>query len=132
MKDIFICGSISEDRATTGTFCPDCIPEDLAKNLGEFWVDTWRLGDGGFTSVPVCQVCNRLIHVGPLEREVVMDPDACLEEALALAGKIVDHDEEDMTNDEMHDAALELAQYVLSLHDWIRGGGFLPKEWRKK
>lgn len=60
-----------------------------------------------------------------------MDPDACLEEALAAAGRIIDHDELDLSNDEMHDEAVSLAESVLSLHDWIRGGGFMPKDWRK-
>lgn len=61
-----------------------------------------------------------------------MDPNQCLEDALTNASRIIDHDGEDISNDEMHDLALELATSVLSLHDWIRGGGFLPSEWRKK
>lgn len=61
-----------------------------------------------------------------------MDPDQCLEDALAAAERIIDSPEEELSNDEMHDLAIDLAHSVFAIHDWIRGGGFLPKEWRVK
>ena len=63
-----------------------------------------------------------------------MDPDACLENMLEIAGKVVDGKLKSSVDEdecEYIDAALGLAEHVLALHDWIRGGGFLPKEWRK-
>ena len=56
-----------------------------------------------------------------------MDPDKCLEEMLELAGKVVD----DKSCGNAEDVVLDLSHLVLALHDWIRGGGFLPKEWRR-
>ena len=57
-----------------------------------------------------------------------MDPNACLEEALRNASRII----EELSSDEIADDAVQLATNVLALHDWIRGGGFLPNEWRRK
>jgi hypothetical protein len=60
-----------------------------------------------------------------------MDPDTALEEMLKLASMIVDSDKFDLSNDEMRDAAIELASSALALHDWMRMGGFAPKEWKR-
>lgn len=52
-----------------------------------------------------------------------MDPDANLEEQLRIAERI--------TNDLGIDYADadRLAELVLALNEWIKGGGFLPKQW---
>lgn len=57
--------------------------------------------------------------------------DDTLEDALTAAGKIIDHDELDLSNDDMHDLAIDLAWSVLALHDFLRAGGELPKEWAR-
>lgn len=49
-----------------------------------------------------------------------MDPDANLEEQLLIANN---PDEMEISD------GLRLAELVMSLHNWIRGGGFLPKAW---
>ena len=58
-----------------------------------------------------------------------MDPDANLIEQRSLAQAIVDADNQayDVDPD-----ALRLAELVLALDEWIRGGGFLPANWAKK
>lgn len=53
-----------------------------------------------------------------------MDPDQCLEEILELASKFI----EDSYSDK--EDANQLAYKVICLHDWIRGGGFIPEQWR--
>ena len=56
-----------------------------------------------------------------------MDPEATLEEMLALA-KIMREE-----NDEIDPAdADRLGELVLAMHDWIRKGGTLPVAWTKK
>ncbi len=63
-----------------------------------------------------------------------MDPDANLEEQLALARAI--QEEIDSTEDG-EEVAIDptdvdrLTELVLSLDGWIRKGGFLPKAWRR-
>lgn len=59
---VFVHGSISTD-GRVGTYCPDCIPPDVAKNMGEQWVDTWLEESGGWMSAPVCDVCHKSISV---------------------------------------------------------------------
>lgn len=52
-----------------------------------------------------------------------MDPEANLAEQLRLCERISrgDHDESDVDR---------LVELVLSLHEWITRGGFLPARWR--
>jgi hypothetical protein len=45
------------------TYCPDCTPRGVRKNMGEWWVDTWEVGSSGWTDVPVCDVCRVAILV---------------------------------------------------------------------
>ncbi|QBI96445.1 hypothetical protein SEA_DONNY_87 [Mycobacterium phage Donny] len=53
-----------------------------------------------------------------------MDPDANLAEQLGLARGIVQFAED-------HDPqAVRLAELVVSLHEWIDRGGFLPAAWQ--
>lgn len=55
-----------------------------------------------------------------------MDPDANLREQLELANAWVNADE----GVEVDGAdALRMAELVLALDEWIRGGGFLPEAW---
>lgn len=61
-SEVFVCGSTNE-QGERATFCPDCIPEGVRKNLGEDFVDTWRTYEGGWTSPPICQVCKLAIPV---------------------------------------------------------------------
>lgn len=54
-----------------------------------------------------------------------MDPNANLNESLALANAIIDG------NDYVDAGEAErLAELVVALDDWIRKGGFLPDDWR--
>ena len=58
-----------------------------------------------------------------------MDPDANLEEQLALAHAIADDDGE--SEDGFADDATRLAELVIALDEWIAKGGFLPTTWQK-
>lgn len=49
-----------------------------------------------------------------------MDPHANLEEQLAISGSVL------ATEDEWPDEAVRLAELVVALHEWRRGGGFDP------
>ena len=55
-----------------------------------------------------------------------MDPNACLNEMLALSDKIMSDDERAV--DRLFYAD-ELADRVKSLNDWICNGGMLPFAW---
>lgn len=52
-----------------------------------------------------------------------MDPNACLREALTLARRTLRWGTESST-------AEALAERVIALDTWIRGGGFLPSDWQ--
>lgn len=57
-----------------------------------------------------------------------MDPDKTLEKMLRLALKT----QEQWDPDEgVGIDALELAELVIAMHEWITNGGYLPKAWRK-
>ena len=67
-----------------------------------------------------------------------MDPDACLKELMELNEKVADiidsHDEtlcdlaEDETVELINDTC-SLVEHVRNLNDWLKKGGFLPKDW---
>ena len=61
--------------------------------------------------------------------EINVDPDENLKQQLAMASHIVWAAEEgrELKPTDAH----ELAELVISLHDWIRKGGFLPAAWKK-
>jgi len=59
-------------------------------------------------------------------RETTMDPTANLEEQLRIAQHIMEIDEAEQIDPT---EAYRLAELVEALHNWILGGGFLPKEW---
>ncbi len=44
-------------------YCPDCIPPEVLENIGEDWVDTWRIESDGWVSAPICDVCRVAIRV---------------------------------------------------------------------
>jgi hypothetical protein len=63
-----------------------------------------------------------------------MDPNAALTEALSAADQILtrmDHGENENAAGAyvICDQAGILADRINALHDWIRGGGFLPAAW---
>lgn len=58
-----------------------------------------------------------------------MDPNANLKEMLELAASIIKSSDE-YPSDLIE--AVRLAELVESLNDWIRHGGFLPRDWMKK
>lgn len=68
-----------------------------------------------------------------------MDPNANLEEQLALVdsiNEVIDGADEDGTisedgRDTIVEDAQRLVELVESLHGWIKGGGFLPREWSR-
>lgn len=53
-----------------------------------------------------------------------MDPDANLAEQLRIVQRVNDGKADT-------DDAYRLADLVEALHEWIAGGGFLPKAWKK-
>lgn len=53
-----------------------------------------------------------------------MDPNSNLNEQLKLAASIVKDEEADAD-------ATRLAELVISLHEWIINGGFLPERWQR-
>ena len=57
-----------------------------------------------------------------------MDPNACLTEMVRLATAVLSDDGPTMEN--AIDAAA-LAEHVIALDQWLRGGGFLPARWEK-
>ena len=63
-----------------------------------------------------------------------MDPNANLREQLELAQEIVKRaasiEQQDMTLSPAEQNALRLAELVLALDEWIRKGGFLPRQWK--
>jgi hypothetical protein len=74
-----------------------------------------------------------------------MDPNANLEEQITLAKQILERQdafdpdvpceyEQKFTENyytSQADAAERLAELVEALHEWIKKGGFLPKEWQR-
>lgn len=69
-----------------------------------------------------------------------MDPDETLknvEEALAQASKFLDREMDDSGLDDeelvqAEDLLSDLYESVNALNEWMKSGGFLPKEWQKK
>lgn len=65
-----------------------------------------------------------------------MDPDECLKQIRQIAQRIQRNSDERVDNtidgsirDVIRDDGDALAERVLALDNWIKGGGFLPKEW---
>jgi hypothetical protein len=56
-----------------------------------------------------------------------MDPNANLAEQLRLAESILANIDEYETANEGN----RLAELVVDLHNWIKMGGFLPKDWEQ-
>jgi hypothetical protein len=59
-----------------------------------------------------------------------MDPDACWLEALALADRLQNEGSDDVTS--RLDDGERLAQLVLSLDEWVKKGGFVPRVFQPK
>lgn len=57
-----------------------------------------------------------------------MDPTANLREQIALADQIIKSE----SGNPQWSPAIELAELVLALNDWIAGGGFLPEQWQQE
>lgn len=55
-----------------------------------------------------------------------MDPDEYLNEQLEISKRILDGDEEIDEND-----VSRLAELVVSLHEWMTSGGFMPAAWEE-
>ena len=54
-----------------------------------------------------------------------MDPNANLDRLLELARRMADQEADDIEEDN----AIELAELILALDEWLRRGGFLPRRW---
>lgn len=62
-----------------------------------------------------------------------MDPNAALQELLALKAKIMRQwDAADDTCDFDEADVIRMAELVEALDGWIRKGGFLPERWRPR
>lgn len=59
-----------------------------------------------------------------------MDPNANLEEQLDLAEQLLDVDQL-VDSDDLMDKSERLATLVQDLHEWLKGGGFLPADWSR-
>lgn len=53
---IFVCGTFNK-TGEVATWCADCMPDEVLKNIGEPFVDTWTEGSDGWLKAPVCQEC---------------------------------------------------------------------------
>lgn len=63
-----------------------------------------------------------------------MDPSANLREQLKLARRLVDGEEPDDNPVAVGAYAVDaarLAELVIALDEWIKGGGFLPAPWHR-
>jgi hypothetical protein len=58
-----------------------------------------------------------------------MDPNANLQEMLRLAREVTRCLDEGIEWD--NDDAARLAELVLALNGWLKGGGFLPSDWQR-
>ncbi len=61
-----------------------------------------------------------------------MDPTANLKKQIELAKRIIKEAEEFAPDEDVEELALELAEHVLALDEWIRRGGFLPTRWNRE
>lgn len=59
-----------------------------------------------------------------------MDPNANLAEQVKLAEALVEGRHEGDSG-ALEESATGLAELVLALNDWMRGGGFPPDSWRR-
>ncbi len=91
--------------------------------------------DGRIGSMSLCRDCVvvfvRDLGVGYATLRDIMDPDKNLQEQLELAKHIQDQYDEEGGNGIDQDDANQLAELVMSLHEWIKKGGFLPTEWNR-
>lgn len=60
-----------------------------------------------------------------------MDPNANLKEQIELAMKMMADYESEESNGIDQDDAERLAELVMALHGWLKGGGFLPDKWKR-
>ncbi len=60
-----------------------------------------------------------------------MDPTANLDEQLRLAQRMIAAYDNPAGNGIDQDDAARMAELVIALDGWIRGGGFLPACWRR-
>ncbi len=56
-----------------------------------------------------------------------MDPTANLQDQINLANGIKTI--ADAGGDPLGEDSVQLAELVIALHDWIKGGGHLPQQW---
>ena len=56
-----------------------------------------------------------------------MDPNAALAKMLSRAEKILAADD---AGEDVPAEAVELAELILGLHEWLKKDGFLPARWR--
>ena len=61
-----------------------------------------------------------------------MDPDAALARIRELAAEIIQIFDDDESYEYAEAEANEIAETFQGLDNWIKGGGFLPKDWRRK
>jgi hypothetical protein len=62
-----------------------------------------------------------------------MDPTANLLEQLEISTRLLNTFENaDDTPEFKEEDVVRLAELVEALHNWIRNGGFLPAQWRKR
>jgi len=92
--------------------------ERALQNADKFWDGHEDKREASMSTTPP-----KMIKVGNHIYKIAMDPDAALKNALSLANEIVDDENESY-------AAVELAQSVLDLHEWLEKRGFLPAAWQ--
>lgn len=74
----------------------------------------------------------------PLCERLAMDPEACWRELLELAEQTLEPEEYDEEPEEGDDDQervnadqLRMAELVIALRDWVRGGGFVPQDFKR-
>lgn len=63
-----------------------------------------------------------------------MDPEEVLKRLRELSKEILSNEEDNYTlgSPLMPDQAIEIAESFISLDNWIKSGGFLPRDWKNK
>jgi hypothetical protein len=60
-----------------------------------------------------------------------MDPNATLNDLLALAAEVLDNPDNLGNMPDDTDTLVEMSELVQALDGWISSGGFLPEKWRR-
>lgn len=61
-----------------------------------------------------------------------MDPNACLKNIRTIADRIIRHSQDPNSASAIQELdAVNLAEHIQTLDDWMKTGGFLPDSWKE-